>query len=339
MAVVTGEIFINRPPEAVFDYVADERNEPTYNPRMLSAELVTVGPIGTGSRFRATMGPAARPREMTVELTGFQRPERLDSVTSTAGMRIEGGVRFERQGRGTRMSWSWRLHPSGPLRVLGPVVAAVGARQERAVWAGLRRALESPPPTDAGLTGPEGSAAWVLVVYSSRYGGTQGIARRVAGRLRAAGLAVDLRPARSACSPDGYDAVVVGSAVYHGSWMHEAVRYVRRHHRGLAERPVWLFSSGPLGADPEDNLGRDKAEHSEPEQMYEYRHWLRPRGERLFFGSLRRSSLRRADRVLSRLAAARNAWDEVEGDFRDWDAVDAWADDIAAELTLRRPAA
>ena len=339
MAVVTGEIFIDRPPEAVFDYVADERNEPSYNPRMLSSELLTDGPIGTGSRFRAVMGPAARPREMTVEFTGFQRPDRLDSVTSMPGMRTEGGLRLERQGRGTRMSWSWRLDLSGPLRVLGPVVAAVGNRRERAVWAGLRRALETLPATDAGPTGPEDSAAWVLVVYSSRYGATQGIARRVAARLRAAGLAVDLRPARSACSPDGYDAVVIGSAVYHRSWMHDAVGYVRRHHRGLAERPVWLFSSGPLGSDPEDNLGRDKAEHSEPEQMYEYRHWLHPRGERLFFGSLRRSSLRRSDRVLSRLAAARNAWDEVEGDFRDWDAVDSWADDIAAELAVRRPAA
>lgn len=53
MAHVDGEIIINRPVGEVFDFVADERNEPRYNPQMLRAELVTAGPIGRGARFLA----------------------------------------------------------------------------------------------------------------------------------------------------------------------------------------------------------------------------------------------------------------------------------------------
>ena len=52
MARVEGEIIIYRPVEEVFDFVADERNEPRYNPRMLDAEQISEGPIGVGTRFR-----------------------------------------------------------------------------------------------------------------------------------------------------------------------------------------------------------------------------------------------------------------------------------------------
>jgi hypothetical protein len=40
MAHIEGETIIGRPPEVVFDYVADERNEPKYNPHLISHELV-----------------------------------------------------------------------------------------------------------------------------------------------------------------------------------------------------------------------------------------------------------------------------------------------------------
>jgi hypothetical protein len=60
MARIDGEIVIDRPVDAVFDYVADQSNEPQYNPRMLRAEKITPGPVGKGTQFRsavASMGP------------------------------------------------------------------------------------------------------------------------------------------------------------------------------------------------------------------------------------------------------------------------------------------
>jgi hypothetical protein len=69
MASVSGAILINRPVELVFDHVADQRNEPIYNPRMLRSEKITDGPIGVGTRFRATARSGRRVVEMLVEIT------------------------------------------------------------------------------------------------------------------------------------------------------------------------------------------------------------------------------------------------------------------------------
>jgi hypothetical protein len=71
------------------------------------------------------------------------------------------------------------------------------------------------------------STPTVLVAYASKHGATQGIAERVAGTLRAAGLVIDLRPAKAAGDPAAYDACVVGSAAHMGSWLAEATTFVR----------------------------------------------------------------------------------------------------------------
>jgi len=103
MAQVEGEIIISRPPEVVFDLVADERNEPSFNPRMVRAELVSGEPIGSGTQFRAATKSMGRLLEMTIEYTGYERPSRLDSVTHMPSAETRGTLRFEPVPAGTRM--------------------------------------------------------------------------------------------------------------------------------------------------------------------------------------------------------------------------------------------
>jgi hypothetical protein len=80
MARVEGDIMISRPVEEVFDFVADERNEPRYSPRMVHAEQLSAGPIGAGTRFRAELKARwGRSMPMTVEFIEFERPRRLTS--------------------------------------------------------------------------------------------------------------------------------------------------------------------------------------------------------------------------------------------------------------------
>jgi flavodoxin len=95
----------------------------------------------------------------------------------------------------------------------------------------------------------------VLVVYESRYGATQGIAEQIAATLRHQGLEATLQPAEHAGKPGGYDAAVTGSATYQSRWMKHATEFVRRNRTVLATRPVWLFSSGPLGPADKDAQG------------------------------------------------------------------------------------
>jgi uncharacterized protein YndB with AHSA1/START domain len=143
VARIEGEIVIERPVEEVFDFVADERNEPRYNPRMLRVEKLSPGPIGTGTRFRAEMTGRRRPVEMTVELTGYERPRRLASTTHLSSMEIRGSLTFDPVPEGTGMRWRWNLEPRGFLNVLSPLIARMGRRQEQAIWSGLKRVLEA----------------------------------------------------------------------------------------------------------------------------------------------------------------------------------------------------
>jgi hypothetical protein len=143
MRRIQGDIVIDRPVEEVFDFVADERNEPRFNPRMIRAEKVSPGPIGLGTRFRAETRTMRGTAEMTIECTGYERPRRLASSTSLSNMDIHGALVFDAVPGGTRMQWLWDLEPRGASKLLRPIIARMGERQERAIWANLKRFLEA----------------------------------------------------------------------------------------------------------------------------------------------------------------------------------------------------
>jgi polyketide cyclase/dehydrase/lipid transport protein len=142
---VEGDITIARPIEDVFDYVADERHEPEYNPQMLRSEKLTPGPIAAGTRFHAVMSGTGVRADMTVEFTEFDRPYRIAEITTMSNMNIRGGLYFEEVAGGTKMSWDWELEPLGFYRYLGPILKLVGDRQERRIWTELKEVLERQP--------------------------------------------------------------------------------------------------------------------------------------------------------------------------------------------------
>jgi uncharacterized protein YndB with AHSA1/START domain len=143
MAHVEGEIIINRPVEDVFDFVADERNEPLYNPQMLRAEQTSSGPIGLGTQFRVESKTMGRTVAMTIAFTAYERPRRLTSSTHISTMDVRGTLTFEPVPKGTRMHWLWKLEPHGLLKLMTPMIAMMGRRQERTIWTGLKRYLEA----------------------------------------------------------------------------------------------------------------------------------------------------------------------------------------------------
>ena len=172
----------------------------------------------------------------------------------------------------------------------------------------------------------------VLVAYASRHGATQGIAERIAETLRTNGHDADAQPAESIRSVAGYDAFVIGSAAYMFHWQKPATALVRRERSVLAERPVWLFSSGPLGTDPIDAKGRDQKEAAIPKEIPELVAAVHARDHRVFFGALEanREPIGIAERVMALMPATTHGL--PYGDFRDWPEIDAWAVEIAREL-------
>jgi menaquinone-dependent protoporphyrinogen oxidase len=95
----------------------------------------------------------------------------------------------------------------------------------------------------------------VLVSAASGHGSTCEIARVIGQTLFNDNIAVDMIPPAAVDSIEDYDAVILGSAVYEGHWMAPAKGFAIRFNDQLATRPVWLFSSGPVGA-PSPKIGR-----------------------------------------------------------------------------------
>lgn len=182
----------------------------------------------------------------------------------------------------------------------------------------------------------------VLVAYATRHGATKGIAERVAQTLEPRGYDVTLQPADQVAAVASYDAFIVGGAAYAGHWLKEAAEFVRKHHEILASRPVWLFSSGPIGTDLVDAKGRDVFEAARPAEFAEFAGSIHPRDEAIFFGAFDPDAkpiglMERLGAPFMRMASVREAM--PAGDFRDWPQIEAWAEGIALELESTRSSA
>jgi menaquinone-dependent protoporphyrinogen oxidase len=172
----------------------------------------------------------------------------------------------------------------------------------------------------------------VLVAYATRHGATQGIAERIAETLRADGLEAELLPVTAAGDLARYDACVIGSAVYLFHWLKDAAKFLQRNQSTLAAKPVWLFSSGPLGDETVDAEGRDPRAVSAPKEIGELQAAVNARDHHIFFGAFQRGKpVGFGERVVSMMPAARAAL--PEGDFRDWQDIEHWAEGIARALS------
>jgi len=158
----------------------------------------------------------------------------------------------------------------------------------------------------------------VLVTAASRHGSTAEIATIIASVLQASDLEAEVLPPEAVASVLGYDAVILGSAVYAGQWLEPARAFVTRHVDDLATRPVFLFSSGPLGcpsrrtAEPADAIAVETTTGAMDLQVFPGR-------------------LVGRDLSLSeRLTATRTHL--PYGDFRAWDDILDWTREIARYL-------
>ncbi len=162
-----------------------------------------------------------------------------------------------------------------------------------------------------------------LVASQTQHGATREIADLIGATLATRGIATDIRDLEHVEDLAGYDAVVLGSAVYMGRWMKPARAFVERHAGELQARRTWLFSSGPIGEPPGDG--------GEQVQVAELVAATHARGHRVFGGRLERSRLGMFERAVANVVRA------PEGDFRDWGEIEDWAAGIADELEAQTP--
>ncbi|WP_172652870.1 SRPBCC family protein [Rhodococcus opacus] len=145
MARITGEDLVDAAITEVFDTVADERNEPRYNPRIVRAEMLTHEPVGAGSRFVAEPKRMGARGRMALEIVEYQRPHRLHNVICSSYAHAHGTLTFaETDGAAHGCGGTWAMRLVGPMRVLTPVLVFVGPRWERRNWVDLKNYLEGP---------------------------------------------------------------------------------------------------------------------------------------------------------------------------------------------------
>jgi menaquinone-dependent protoporphyrinogen oxidase len=161
----------------------------------------------------------------------------------------------------------------------------------------------------------------VLVAAASRHGATHEVASAIADGLSRRGIDADAHVIEELAGLDGYDAYVIGSAVYVGRWLAGARELVEANAELLIGRPVWMFSSGPLG--PPEAL-KPEGDPVDADDMVKAAGAI---DHRVFAGRLDKSLLGLAEKAV--IVAVR----APEGDFRDWDAIDGWAGEIAAQLS------
>ncbi|MEO5987035.1 MAG: flavodoxin domain-containing protein [Candidatus Limnocylindria bacterium] len=158
----------------------------------------------------------------------------------------------------------------------------------------------------------------VLVISASKHGATTEIADAITETLLASGIDADHRAPAEVGDLTEYDAVVIGSAIYTGRWLEPARRLIERQHAALEGLPVWLFSSGPVG-DP-------LAPTEEPQDGVRLCRELKARQHVVFAGKLNASDLSWVERTITGMLKS------PYGDFRNWDAIRAWAQEIATAL-------
>lgn len=182
----------------------------------------------------------------------------------------------------------------------------------------------------------------VHVVYASRHGGTAGIATRIAEILRAQGHDVVLSDAADRPEAAGFDATLVGSGVYLGSWVKDGVEFLERNQATLSRMPVWLFSSGPLPGSTKETdsadpltvaLGPEEGPGSGGHRkINELSEAIKPRDHRVFRGAYdpKDPPANMTERLVRLMPASKSIL--PAGDFREWDAIEAWARDLAREV-------
>lgn len=158
----------------------------------------------------------------------------------------------------------------------------------------------------------------VLVAVASKHGATLEIAEAIAREIKSAGLECEVAQTADILTLDEIDAVALGSAVYMGRWMEDARRFVEQYRDDLIMRPVWLFSSGPIGDPPKPE--------QEAIDIEKVREAIRARQHRTFPGELSRDKLGLAEKL------AANVIHAPSGDYRNWGEIAKWARSIAETL-------
>lgn len=158
----------------------------------------------------------------------------------------------------------------------------------------------------------------ILVTYATRAGSTVEVADAIGQTLSASGATVDVKPIKGVTSPGGYDAVVIGSAIRMGSWLPEAVDYIKKNQTVLNRMPTAFFTVHVLNRDDSEASRQARLAYTAA-----VRALVTPKAETFFAGKMDYAKLSFLDRMIAQAVA--KSTNSAEGDYRDWVGIRNWA--------------
>jgi menaquinone-dependent protoporphyrinogen oxidase len=165
--------------------------------------------------------------------------------------------------------------------------------------------------------------AHILVAYTTRNGSTTGIALAIAKELENTGASVTVSDMKTIVSVVDYTAVVLGAPLYMGSLVKDVAQFVGKHRENLRNMPVAAFAVGisPKNPDPGAVSQATAALHTAIAP-------IQPVASVVFAGKLDPAKLSFIQRKITELVKS------PVGDFRDWDTIAAWAQDLPEKMGL-----
>jgi len=176
--------------------------------------------------------------------------------------------------------------------------------------------VETPSRTYEGGTTMSGR---VFVGYATRTGSTIGVAEKIGEVLGSRGFNVDVKPLRERPSVDDYDAVVLGSAINGGAWLPEALDFVAAHKAKLSTVPTCVFCVHSMNGGADEKQTKKRLAY-----LDKVRSLVTPGDEGFFLGKGPDPD----DTSLIARWAFKAFGGSGEGDMRDWDKIDAWAEQV-----------
>ncbi len=162
----------------------------------------------------------------------------------------------------------------------------------------------------------------ILVAYATKAGSTSEVAAEIARVIESKGdYQVDMYPVDELKGVSGYDAVIIGSGIRAGQWLPPATKFVETHREALSRIPVAYFLVCLTLKDDTEENRRTVAAYLDP-----VREMLQPVDVGLFAGMMDYAKLPFFFRLMMKTMKS------PEGDFRDWEAIRAWAGQVCDRL-------
>jgi menaquinone-dependent protoporphyrinogen oxidase len=162
----------------------------------------------------------------------------------------------------------------------------------------------------------------ILIVYASKCGSTGEVAQAIAQTFAQRGLTTDVKLAKNVTTLDGYKAVLVGSATRMGSWLPDALDFVKTNQAHLKSIPTAYFTVHMLNTDDSEASIRAREAYTAPARAI-----LAPQAEVFFMGKIDPKRLSLFDRLITEMV--KKSTNTPIGDYRDWDKIRAWAGQTA----------